>query len=169
MWVNFYLVPIVIRVCLVVLFPFSALDKIVYWRDALKQADSSFLPRALGPASLIVGIVIELAAPVLIVIGWHDRIAAFVLACFCVVTALMYHAFWRYTDFWNRGASEGRSHFWDFLKNFGLVGGLLLITFGTQLAPLPWLAGHPLSSTPVYTHAGTAAPASVASQTHEQH
>ena len=77
MWVNFYLVPIVIRVCLVVLFPFSALDKIVYWRDALKQADSSFLPRALGPASLIVGIVIELAAPVLIVIGWHDRIAAF--------------------------------------------------------------------------------------------
>jgi putative oxidoreductase len=41
---DLYLIPIVIRVCLVVLFPFSALDKIVFWKDALKQANDTFLP-----------------------------------------------------------------------------------------------------------------------------
>lgn len=48
MWLNLHLVPIAIRVCLVVLFPFSALDKIVFRKDAIAQADSSFLPETSG-------------------------------------------------------------------------------------------------------------------------
>jgi putative oxidoreductase len=96
-------------------------------------------------------IIVELVAPICIVLAWHDRIAAFVLAGFCVVTALVYHEFWRYGDFWTPGESQGRSHFWDFLKNLGLVGGLLMVVFGTQLAPLNAFLAHPLSSTPVYS------------------
>ncbi|MEO6968930.1 MAG: DoxX family protein [Rhodanobacteraceae bacterium] len=160
MWVNLYLVPIVIRVCLIVLFPFSAFDKILDWDSALKQAQSSFLPG--GAVLVVIGILIELIAPVLIVIGWHDRIAAFVLAGFCVVTALLYHQFWSYPDFWKKGESKARTNFWDFLKNFGLVGGLLLIIFGATLAPLGAVVTHPLSSTPVYTPAAVSAPSSPA-------
>lgn len=161
MWLNLYLVPIVIRVCLVVLFPFSALDKIVFWKDALAQADSSFLPKTSGPPLLISAIVVEAVAPFCIVFGWHDRIAALILALFCVVTAILYHPFWKFADFRKSGNSVARSHFWDFLKNFGLVGGLLLITFATQLAPAGVIARRPLSSTAVYTPAGTAPPSAV--------
>jgi putative oxidoreductase len=150
-WLNLYALPFIIRFFLVVLFPFSALDKIFDWNGALKQANSSFLPG--GPVLLVLGILVEIVTPICILTGWHDRLAAFILAGFCVVTALLYHNFWNYPDFWVKGESTARSHFWDFLKNFGLVGGLLLITFGTRLAPLGEVVSSPLSSTPVYTAA----------------
>ncbi|MGH8279722.1 MAG: DoxX family protein [Gammaproteobacteria bacterium] len=79
MWLNLYLIRIVIRVCLVVLFPFSALDKIVFWKDAIAQADDTFLPKWSGPPLLVAAIIVEGVAPFLIVIGWHDRVAALVL------------------------------------------------------------------------------------------
>lgn len=158
MWLNLYFIPILIRVCLVALFPFSALDKIVFWKDALAQADSSFLPKSSGPPLLATAIVVEAVAPFCIVVGWHDRIAALILALFCVVTAILYHPFWKFPDFWKPGDSAARSHFWDFLKNFGLVGGLLLVTFMAQLVPADVIARRPLSSTGVYTPAATAPP-----------
>jgi len=136
------------RILLVVLFPFSALDKVLGWKAALAQANSSFLPG--GPALLAAAIVVEIAAPVCIVLAWHDRLAALVLAAFCAVTALLYHAFWKYADFWASGESRARAEFWDFLKNFGLVGGLLLVVVAARPAPLGWVIAHPLSSTPVY-------------------
>ena len=141
--------PLLARILLVILFPFSALDKILGWNAAVKQANSSFLPG--GAALLVIAIIVELMMPICIVLAWHDRMAAFVLAGFCVLTALLYHEFWRYGDFWARGESQGRNHFWDFLKNFGLVGGLLMVVFGTHLAPLNAFVSHPLSSTRVYT------------------
>lgn len=148
--VNVILVPLLIRLALVILFPFSALDKILDWQGAIAQAKSSFLPSALAAPMLLLAIIVELVTPILIVVGWHDRIAAFVLAGFCVATALLYHDFWNYLDFWRKGDSQARAHFWDFLKNFGLVGGLLLVTFGTSTLPADWVARHPLSSTAVY-------------------
>ena len=157
-WLDVILVPLVIRICLVVLFPFSALDKILDWDGALKQAKSSIVPTAVAPVLLVLAIVVELVTPFCIVFGWHDRLAAFVLAGFCVASALLYHNFWTYPDFWIKGDSKARSHFWDFLKNFGLVGGLLLVTFGTSLVPADYVATHPLSSTPIYSQAASAVP-----------
>ena len=144
------------RVLLVILFPFSALDKIINWQDALKQANSGALPG--GPALLVAAIVVELVTPVCIVANWHDRLAAFVLAGFCAVTALLYHNFWAYGDFWAAGDSKARSHFWDFLKNFGLAGGLLLVILGTHLTMPAFVITHPLSSTAGYAPVGAPAP-----------
>ena len=140
--------PWLARILLVVLFPFSALDKILGWKGALAQANSSFLPG--GGGLLVAAIVVEIAAPICIVLAWHDRLAAFVLAGFCAVTALLYHEFWKYFDFWASGESRARTEFWDFLKNLGLAGGLLLVVLATHPAPLAWVFAHPLSSTPVY-------------------
>jgi putative oxidoreductase len=149
-WLYVILVPLVIRIALVILFPFSALDKILDWNGAMAQAKESFLPTVLAPPMMVLAIVVEFVAPFCIVIGWHDRIAAFILAGFCVITALLYHNFWHYSDFWIKGDSKARAHFWDFLKNFGLVGGLLLVTFGTSVLPADWVARHPFSATPIY-------------------
>lgn len=137
---------LVARVCLVILFPFSALDKVVHWNEALKQATSSILPG--GPVLLVIAIIVEIVTPVCIVVGWSDRLAAFVLAGFCAVTAVLYHPFWTYSDLLARGASKGREEFWEFLKNFGLVGGLLLVVLGYQLATVGEVVHHPLSSGP---------------------
>ena len=152
--IDLVALPLAIRICLVVLFPFSALDKILNWEGALKQANSSFLPG--GPVLLVLGMSLELIGPACILIGWHDRLAAFLLGLYCIATALLYHNFWAYPDFWAKGESVARTHFWDFLKNFCVAGGMFLLTFGTQLAPAQAVVTHPLSSTPVYTPAGTA-------------
>lgn len=145
-WFDAAAVPLIARICLVTLFPFSALDKIVYWKDALKQAESSFVPG--GPILVVLAIAIEVITPICIVIGWHDRIAAIVLAGFCAVTAFLYHPFWSFSDFWTPGDSKGRRNFWDFLKNFGLVGGLLLLIMVADYAPASRVVEHPFASSP---------------------
>jgi len=133
-WLSPAAVLLVARILLVVMFPFSAFDKILHWGSALKQANSSIVPG--GAALLAMAIVIELAAPACIVAGWHGGIAALVLAAFCAVTAVLYHPFWTYPDFWTPKDSKGRRDFWDFLKNFGLAGGLLLAAALAWYAPV---------------------------------
>src|SRR6266540_2344605 len=73
--------PQVARVCLVVIFPFSGLDKVFNWGTALKQAESSFLPG--GPGLVVLAMMVEFVTPVCIVSGWCDGFAAFVLAGLC--------------------------------------------------------------------------------------
>lgn len=129
----------VARVCLVVIFPFSGLDKILNWGSALKQAESSFLPG--GPLLLMLAMMVEFVTPVCIVSGWYDGIAAFP-AGYCVITAVVYHNFWKYPRFWSP-RSVGYPHLWDFLKNFGLVGGLTLVVLGSDLVgDRAWVEGH---------------------------
>lgn len=111
---------LLLRICLVVLFPFSALDKIINWSSAMKQAAG--MP--FRPLLLACSIALELVGPVCIVTGWHDRTAALVLAGFCALTAILFHRFWRFPSFWKFREGEGLQHFWEFLKNFALVGGL---------------------------------------------
>ena len=141
--------PLLLRICLVILFPFSTLDKVFNWKNALKQAQDGILPG--GALLLIAAMFVETGCSILIVIGVLDRAAAALLAFYCIVTALLYHQFWAYGDFFTKDeASKGRSHFWEFLKNFGLVGGLGLIVLGAPLASLDYAVTHPVSSTPTY-------------------
>jgi len=56
-------------------------------------------------------------------------------------------------DFWVRGPSKARERSWDFLKNFALAGGFLLITFGTTQATIQAALDDPLGSTHPYSQA----------------
>lgn len=140
------IVWIAARVCLVAMFPFSAIDKVWHWKNSLAQTNSDGLPG--GPMLLVLAILVEGLTPICIITGWLDRPAAALLAGFCVVTAFLYHPFWAYGDFFSPSdASKSREHFWQFLKNFGLVGGLLLVVFAGTLAgpshvlrPTAWLS-----------------------------
>ena len=123
------------RLCLVAMFPLSAIDKVWHWRASIKQTEQAKLPGA--APMLIAAIAVEGLAPLCILAGWQDRPAAVILAGFCVVTAFLYHPFWRYADFFSpRDDSVAREHFWQFLKNFGLVGGLLLVVLAGSLSRL---------------------------------
>lgn len=134
------------RVSLVCLFPPSALDKIVNRKQAMQQAASGPLP---DPGLLLdLGIAVETIAPLLIVAEKRDREAAVVLAGFCAATALLYHQFWTYDDLMAQDqTSEGREHLWEFLKNFGLVGGLM--TVALEQRPKPAKPAPPVMRRPL--------------------
>ena len=140
------LASFVARVCLVAMFPFSAADKVWHWKNALAQTRSGHMPGA--RPMLVAAILVEGVTPFLIVLGIWDRPAAALLAGFCAVTAFLYHPFWRYPDFAAPGDdSVAREHFWQFLKNFGLAGGLLLVVFAGGLrAPAAVLSPHEWST-----------------------
>ncbi len=125
-------IALLARVCLVVLFPLSGIDKIVHWGAAMKQATSA--PIGGARFMLIAAIAVELSTPVCIVGDWHAAIAALVLATFCLITALLFHPFWHFPGFWSGANPEGAAHFWDFLKNLGLAGGLLLVVVTSTVA-----------------------------------
>jgi putative oxidoreductase len=147
---------VAVRYLLVVLFlPFSALDKILNFNGAVGQAEEQVPVRAVAVALIVAGLCVEILMPLAILTGVADRLAALVLAGYCGVTALLWKQFWRPGDFWRSGPSKGRDLFWDFLKNFSLAGGFLLITFGTGPAGVAGFLAHPLSSSHPYAlHAG---------------
>lgn len=124
--------PLVAKICIVLIFPFSALDKVLNWQSALEQANSSFLPG--GPVLLVLAGIVEIVTPICIVFGWYPGWAAFVLAGYCAVTAVLYHNFWAYPRFWAAG-TDGHPHVWDFFKNFAIVGGCIYIMLGSQMLP----------------------------------
>ncbi len=143
------LMTVAVRYLLVVLFfPFSALDKALNFRGAVGQAKELTGSNGLATALILAGLAVEILMPLGILTGTADRLAAFVMAGYCGVTALLWKQFWKPGDFWAGSDSKGRTLFWDFLKNFSLAGGFLLITFGT--ATLGEFASHPFSSTHPY-------------------
>ena len=145
-----------IRYQLVVLFfPFSALDKIVNFTDAVEQA-KEVLPNGPAKLAILAGLGIEIVMPLGILTGVADRLAASVMAGYCGVTALLWKRFWKPGDFWHSGHSQGRELFWDFLKNFSLAGGFLLITFGTGAGQIGEFFSHPQLSSHPYTVQPTA-------------
>ena len=66
---------------------------------------------------------IELAAGLLIMLGWQLRWVAAGLALFVIVDAFLAHAFWTYP------AGERHGQLLHFLKNLSTLGGLLLLVW----------------------------------------
>ena len=138
-----------VRYLLVMLFfPFSALDKILNFSGAVGQA-RELVPGALAVLLIVAGLCVEIFMPLAILTGTADRLAGFVMAGYCMVTALLWKQFWRPGDFWAGGDSKGRGLFWDFLKNFSLAGGFLMLVVGAH-GGLRAFAADPLASSHPY-------------------
>jgi putative oxidoreductase len=139
------------RVLLVLLFlPFSSLDKILNFRQAVDQAAEAAPSRSLAAVLIFAGLGVEVFMSLAVLTGIADRLAALVLAVYCVVTALLWKQFWKTPDFRLRGASHGRDLFWDFLKNLALGGGFLALSFGAGADGFERLVLHPLASSHPY-------------------
>ena len=123
---------LIAKILIVLIFPFSALDKIINWQSALEQANSGFLPG--GPVLLVLAMIVEVVTPICIVLGWYAGWAAVVLAGYCAITAVLYHNFWAYPRFW-AADTEGHPHVWDFFKNFAIVGGCIYIIMASGVVP----------------------------------
>jgi putative oxidoreductase len=144
-------ITFLVRALLIALFlPFSALDKTLNFSGAVGQASQTGAGRGFAVLLVLIGLCVEILMPLGILTGTADRLAAFILAGYCGVTALLWKQFWKPGDFWSGGDSAGRGLFWDFLKNFALAGGFLLLTFGGTQAGVMRFLDHPLASSRPY-------------------
>ena len=100
------------RIFISLLFLLNGYFKIQNYDGTLDWMESFGIPGIfLTPA-----IILEIAAPILIIIGYKTKFAAALLSLFCLTTALIFH-----TDFSNQ------MQITSFLKNIALAGGFLFI------------------------------------------
>ncbi len=106
------------RVFISLVFLLSGINKIGNYEGSVGWMESFGMPGIF----LIPAIILEIVAPILIIIGYKVKIAAALLSVFCIVTALFFH-----TDFSNQ------MQFVSFMKNIALAGGFLfLVINGTK-------------------------------------
>ena len=100
------------RIFISALFLISAFNKIFNLDESIGWMEGFGIPGFL----IFPAIAVEIILPILVIVGYQARIAAGVLAVFCLVTAFLFHF-----DFANQ------SQLVSFLKNIGLAGGFLFI------------------------------------------
>lgn len=145
------LVTLLSRLLLVALFlPFSALDKVIDFPGAVAQAEEDVGSQRVALAMIVAALFVEVIMSLGVLTGVADRLCAFVLAGYCIVTALAWKRFWAVGDFALTGPSAGRDLLWDFLKNLAVAGGFLLVTFGGHARGADAFVRAPLSSTRPY-------------------
>jgi putative oxidoreductase len=94
------------------IFLLSGINKIRNYEGSHDWMESLGVPGVL----LIPAIVLEVVAPILIIVGYQVKISAALLSLFCISTAIIFH-----TDFSNQ------IQFVSFFKNIGLAGGFLFL------------------------------------------
>ena len=106
------LLDLIGRILISALFLISASNKIFNLQGSMGWMEGFGVPGFL----IFPAIAIEIILPVLVIVGYQARIAAGILAIFCLMTAFIFHS-----DFGDQ------SQFNSFLKNIGLAGGFLFI------------------------------------------
>jgi len=100
------------RIFISAVFLLSGFNKIGNYEGSVAWMESFNLPGFL----LIPAIILEIVAPILIIIGYKTKIAAAFLSIFCIATAIIFHN--------NFG---DQMQFVAFMKNIALAGGFLFL------------------------------------------
>lgn len=111
------------RLLMVGLFLPAGLSKIASFEGTVGYIASVGLP--LASVGAVVAILVEVLAPLALLVGWRTRWAALVLAVFTLAATVFFH------NFWAMPAEQQSMQQLMFMKNLGLVGGLMaLAAFG---------------------------------------
>ena len=100
------------RILISLIFIVSGFSKIANFAGTQAYMESAGVPGIWLPLVIAV----ELLGGLAVVFGWHTRVAAFLLAGFSLVSAVLFHA--------NFG---DQMQMIMFMKNLGLAGGFLMI------------------------------------------
>lgn len=100
------------RVLISFIFVYSGIGKISGYAGTQAYMESMGVPGALLPLVIAVEVLGGLA----VMLGWHTRIAAFLLAGFTLLSALLFHA--NFADY---------GQMISFMKNVAIAGGFLMI------------------------------------------
>jgi putative oxidoreductase len=100
------------RVLISAIFLVSGLGKIAGYAGTQGYMESMGVPGVLLPLT----IALEVGGAIAIIVGYRTRLAAFLLAGFCVLSALIFHR-----------ALGDQVQFIMFMKNLAIAGGFLLL------------------------------------------
>ena len=100
------------RIFISSIFLLSGINKINNYEGSVGWMESLGVPGIF----LIPAIILEIIAPILIMVGYKVKISSALLSLFCIATAVIFH-----TDFSNQ------MQFVSFFKNIGLAGGFLFL------------------------------------------
>jgi putative oxidoreductase len=124
------LLPLTARLLICAIFVQGALGKILGWSgqaDYLASHGMRFIPPLLAAA-----LVIEVLGVLALLTGFYARAAALVMFVYLGIVSVMLHNFWTLS-----GMSAGAGQT-AFLKNVGIMGGLLMIS---AFGPGRWALG----------------------------
>ena len=113
--------PLISRLLISAIFVQGALGKIMGWSGQASYMQSHQMPMQLIPAMLGIALLIEAGGVLCLLVGWQARAAAFVMFLYLGMVSVLLHNFWAL-----HGASAGGMQT-QFLKNVGIMGGLLMI------------------------------------------
>jgi putative oxidoreductase len=114
--------PLISRLLISAIFVQGALGKIMGWSGQASYMQSHQLPGQLIPALLGIALLVEVVGVLCLVVGWRARAAAFVMFLYLGMVSVLLHNFWAL-----HGGSAGGMQT-QFLKNVGIMGGLLMIS-----------------------------------------
>ena len=100
------------RIFISLVFLLSGFNKIGNYEGTIGWMETFSMPGIF----LIPAIILEVGAPILIIIGYKVKISAALLGLFCIATAVIFH-----NDFSNQ------MQFISFMKNIALAGGFLFL------------------------------------------
>jgi len=106
------LVELIGRILISALFLLNGIFKISNFEGTIGWMESF----GISGMFLVPAIILEIAGPVLIIIGYKTKLAAGLLSLFCIATAFIFH---------NNFADQ--MQFTSFLKNIALAGGFLIL------------------------------------------
>ena len=106
------IIDLIGRILITALFLLNGIFKISNYEGTIGWMESFGIPGMF----IVPAIILEIAGPVLIVIGYKTKIAAGLLSLFCITTAFIFH-----NDF------TDQMQFTSFLKNIALAGGFLIL------------------------------------------
>jgi len=71
-----------------------------------------------APVLVIISIIIEFVGGILVLIGYHVKITAMIMAAYVLLTTAIFYPIW-----------SDLSHYQDFIKNLAIIGGLLILSY----------------------------------------
>ena len=100
------------RIFLSMLFLIEGINKIFNYEGTIQYMESFSAPEYLA----IPAIILEILFPLLLIIGYHAKIAALVMAVFTIIVAIIFH-----TNF------DDQMQFITFFKDIAIAGGVIII------------------------------------------
>jgi len=109
----------VARILISAIFVVSGIMKLTNFSATANMIGQRGIP--FPAAATAIAILIELVGAAMIIVGWQTKLAAWIQLLYLIPVTLMYHNFW---------AAPPQIHdmqMMNFLKNVGIMGGLLVL------------------------------------------
>ncbi len=108
------------RILMSILFLVAGIGKIAGFAGTAGFIASKGLP--LPQLGAVIAIVVEVGGALALIVGFQTRLAALIMAVFCVVSGIIFH------NFWALPVDQVMINQIMFMKNLSIAGGLLMMS-----------------------------------------